>query len=101
MKTAGKSTWRTQLIVLLIVAGGLYFIPGFFGSSANFASDYAQINGAEQSLRNLPGLKGKKLHLFRSLSFYDDGRIYALVQDPDTLSNINSYIYHQPRFGAG
>lgn len=101
MKSAINSGWRVKLVVLIIVVGAMYFMSGYFGSSANFTSNYAQINVAEQSLRNLPGLKGKKLNLFRGVSFYNDGRIYAFVQDPDTLSNINSYIYHQRRFRAG
>ena len=101
MKSTRNSGWRVALVVLVIVIGSMYFMPGYFGSTTNFTSNNAQINIAEQSLRNLPGLKGKKLNLFRGVSFYDDGRIYALVQDPDTLSNVNSYTYHQHRFRAG
>jgi hypothetical protein len=66
---------------------------GYFGPTTKFVSDAKETSNAEQSFRNLPGLKGKKLNIFRNVSFYDDGRIYITIQDPDSLNHINGYNY--------
>lgn len=85
----GKSGFLYILIVIICIA--VWY--GYFGRTSKFVSSSKNVNSAEQSFRNLPGLRGKKMNLFRDVSFYDDGRIYITVQDPDTLTHINAYQY--------
>ena len=74
---------------------------GLFGPSSRFIENKAKTGNAEQQLRNLPGLRGKQLYLYRSASFYDDGRIYLTLQSPDTPSHIDDYEYHVHALRSG
>jgi hypothetical protein len=62
-------------------------------SVGNFLTDAGALAQAEESLRNLPELKGKKIKVYSDLHMYDDGRIMISIQDPDTLENVNAYVY--------
>ena len=74
---------------------------GYTGPSSNFIKNTDKTSDAEQKLRNLPGLKGKKLYLFRDASFYDEGRIYLTLQSPDNPCHIDDYEYHAHALHSG
>lgn len=59
---------------------------GFFQSKERLAK-------AQQSLLDLPKFKGKKVFVFQSAHFFDDGRITMELQDPDKPANIDHYEY--------
>jgi hypothetical protein len=59
---------------------------GFFKSKERLAK-------AQQSLLDMPKFKGKKVFVFQSAHFFDDGRITLELQNPDKPTNIDHYEY--------
>lgn len=57
--------------------------------------DAATLDSIQQALRDMPGLKGKKLFMLNGLYFYDyrGGMISVDLQDPNNPENIDTYIY--------
>jgi hypothetical protein len=77
------------------------FTAAYHGAAGNFLSDLSALQQAENSFRNIPELKGKRLKVFGDFHLYDDGRIMIAVQDPDSAQNVNSYNYRgQGEWGA-
>lgn len=58
-----------------------------------FAGDVSELRHAEELLRNLPKLKGRKVAVYQSIHFYDDYRILLRIQNPDTLKYVDEYYY--------
>ena len=94
-KSGGTSTMI--MLVSIIVCMVLYNL--FFGRTSKMVSNGNVLDQAQQTFKELPRFKGKKINLYKTISFYDDGRIYLTVQDPDTPSHIDSYQYQL--HGAG
>jgi hypothetical protein len=68
--------------------------------SNNILSDANALKSAEESLRNLPNLKGKEIRVFQDIHFYDDGRIMLDIQDPDKPENIDNYVFKNGKWGS-
>jgi hypothetical protein len=77
-----------------------YMTSAYTGND-NFLTNKQALTDAEQSLRAIPELKGKKLIIYGDAQFYDDGRIMIDVQDPDTASNVNEYDFNGQEWGPG
>lgn len=57
------------------------------------ASRIDLLERAEQQLRNRPEFNDKPIVVYRSLHFYEDGRILTNIQDPDNAEFIDEYAY--------
>lgn len=64
------------------------------------ASQVEALQKAENQLRALPEFQGKKIRLYRSTHFYQDGRIITEIQNPDEPRNIDSYTYRDGKWEA-
>jgi hypothetical protein len=55
----------------------------------------ATLDSIQQLLRDMPGLKGKKLLMLNGIYFYDyrGGMISVDLQDPDKPENVDTYTY--------
>ena len=62
------------------------------------ASQVSALEKAENQLRALPEFQGKKIRLYRSTHFYQDGRIITEIQNPDEPRNIDSYTYRDGKW---
>ena len=62
------------------------------------ASQVEALEKAENQLRALPEFQGKKIRLYRSTHFYQDGRIITEIQNPDEPRNIDSYTYRDGKW---
>lgn len=62
------------------------------------ASQVEALQKAENQLRALPEFQGKKIRLYRSTHFYQDGRIITEIQNPDEPRNIDSYTYRDGKW---
>jgi hypothetical protein len=96
----GKSGNTSVMVILVgtITCMILYYL--FFGYTSKMVSNGNELDQAKQAFKELPRFKGKKINLYKTISFYDDGRIYLTVQDPDTPSHINGYQYHLHKAGG-
>lgn len=61
--------------------------------SGPIAASAEALQRAENSLRNLPQFEGKDIIVFRSVHFYNDGRIMLNIQHPADPSMIDRYTY--------
>ena len=64
------------------------------------ASQVEALEKAENQLRALPEFQGKKIRLYRSTHFYQDGRIITEIQNPDEPRNIDRYTYRDGKWEA-
>nr|WP_294781140.1 hypothetical protein [uncultured Flavobacterium sp.] len=48
---------------------------------------------AESDLHKLPEFAGKEIFIYRSIQFYNDGRILTQIQNPSNLKQIDEYVY--------
>ena len=64
------------------------------------ASQVEALEKAENQLRALPEFQGKKIRLYRSTHFYQNGRIITEIQNPDEPRNINRYTYRDGKWEA-
>lgn len=55
---------------------------------------------AEESLKNLPNLKGKEIRVFQDIHFYGDGRIMLDIQDPNNPNNVDNYVFRNGSWEA-
>ncbi len=60
-----------------------------------FAASPEALERAEEAFRNLPGLKGKKIKIYKSIHFYDNHRIILSIQNPDNKRYVDEYEYRQ------
>ena len=64
------------------------------------ASQVEALEKAENQLRALPEFQGKKIRLYRSTHFYQNGRIITEIQNPDEPRNIDRYTYRDGKWEA-
>lgn len=64
----------------------------------DFLSNAVKLNAAEHALRELPAFAGKSIHLYRSIHFYNDGRINVTVQHPQNAAYIDEYNYNDGKW---
>lgn len=64
------------------------------------ASQVEALQKAENQLRALPEFQGKKIRLYRSTHFYQNGRIITEIQNPDEPRNIDRYTYRDGKWEA-
>lgn len=64
----------------------------------NFLADRQALVKAQEKLQGLPKFKNKEIMLLSSIDFYDDGRIYIQLQDPDIPEHVDEYTYRDGRW---
>ncbi len=64
-----------------------------------FDADYLQ--AARQALEQQPGLAGRRLTVFHSIHFYDDGRINLDLVDPQQPTHVDSYHFERGQWRKG
>ncbi|MCW3465299.1 hypothetical protein [Chitinophaga nivalis] len=55
---------------------------------------------AEQALRDLPAYTGKEIYLYKTIHFYDDGRINIKVRHPENPDYVDEYSFHDGNWDA-
>ncbi|SFW53770.1 hypothetical protein SAMN02927921_02172 [Sinomicrobium oceani] len=50
---------------------------------------------AEKALRNLPEFRDKPIYVYRSVYFYDDGRIHLQIQNAGQPLHVDTYRYNE------
>ena len=70
------------------------------GDNKRFLADDAGLNAAETALVNLPQYAGKRIFLYTSVHFYDDGSIHTQLQHPDNPGYIDAYEYRNGAWSA-
>ncbi|MFD2969460.1 hypothetical protein [Sphingobacterium bambusae] len=63
-----------------------------------FLADSSALIAAERSLRDRPELRGQDIFIYRSVHFYDDGRISLKVQHPQQKNYVDSYDYRDGKW---
>ncbi|WP_292010116.1 hypothetical protein [Chryseobacterium sp.] len=56
-------------------------------------ADIVQLEDAENALRSLPQFTGKSIFVYKSVHFYDDGRISIQIQNPENSEYVDEYWY--------
>src|SRR5690606_6977625 len=75
-------------------------VPSEEKQKVPIASQVEALQKAENQLRELPEFQGKKIRLYRSTHFYQDGRIITEIQNPDEPRNIDRYTYRDGKWEA-
>lgn len=63
-----------------------------------FVSNLLELKKAEKALRNRTEFKGKDIFIYRTIHFYDDGRINVKLQNPDNPLFIDEYQYRDGKW---
>ncbi|MEI3800296.1 MULTISPECIES: hypothetical protein [unclassified Chitinophaga] len=64
----------------------------------DFLGNAGKLVAAERALRELPAFAGKGIHLYRSIHFYEDGRINVTIQHPQNPEYIDEYNYSKGKW---
>ena len=51
------------------------------------------MQNAEQTLRNRPEFKGKSIYVYKTIHFYNDGRVICQLQNPQNPKYIDEYTF--------
>ncbi len=63
-----------------------------------FLADSSALIAAEKALRERPELRGHEIFIYRSVHFYDDGRISMKIQHPEQKNYVDSYDYRDGKW---
>ncbi|GEM_PF-619173 len=63
-----------------------------------FLADSSALIAAEKALRERPELRGHEIFIYRSVHFYDDGRISLKIQHPEQKNYVDSYDYRDGKW---
>ena len=69
-------------------------------AATNFLIDSDALAKAEQELKALPEFRGKTIHVYQSVHFYDDGRISIKVQNPASPDYVDQYDYRNAQWNT-
>lgn len=81
-------------------AGPAATVPVEKVAPKEFAASPEALERAEEAFRNLPGLKGKKIKIYKSIHFYDNHRIILSIQNPDNHRYVDEYVYEKGAWQA-
>ncbi len=68
--------------------------------STGFLTDTIRLLRAERALKKLPRYVGKKMYIYSTISFFDDGRIFIMLQHPSNPKYVDNYQYGNGKWSA-
>lgn len=89
---------QKQYIVSTITETHTYEYPE--KATTGFLTNIGELTKAETELRALVQYGGKKIYVYQTALFYDDGRINIMLRHPDNLRFIDNYVYNNGRWSA-